>query len=74
MKHLISLIPAPVAPAQGTAASTTATDKFDWRRNWRAMVNPITPAPTMTTSNDCVPDPETRFDPDILRGLDLLAE
>lgn len=44
-------LPAPVAPAHGTAASTTATDRSDSVRNWRAMDRPIIPAPTTTTSN-----------------------
>lgn len=43
-------IPAPVAPEQGRALSTTATERSEERRKWRAMVKPMTPAPTTTTS------------------------
>lgn len=41
-----------MAPEQGTALSTTATDRSDPVRNWRAMVNPMIPPPTTTTSNE----------------------
>jgi hypothetical protein len=39
-----------VAPEQGTALSTTATDRSDPIRNCRAIVNPMIPAPMITTS------------------------
>ena len=45
-------LPAPVAPAHGTAASTTATERSDSSRNCRAIVSPMIPAPTTTTSNE----------------------
>lgn len=45
------MLPAPVAPEQGTAASTTETERSDSSRNCRAIVRPIIPAPTTTTSN-----------------------
>jgi len=47
---LYIVIPAPVAPEQGTALSTTATERSEETRKWRAMVKPMTPAPTTTTS------------------------
>jgi len=48
--YMVTVIPAPVAPEQGTALSTMATERSEERRKWRAMVKPMTPAPTMTTS------------------------
>ena len=60
------MLPAPVAPEQGTALSTTATETSDPIRNCRAMVNPIIPAPIITTSKErdsadigCDPENET---------------
>lgn len=41
-----------MAPEQGTALSTTVTDRSDPVRNWRAMVNPMIPPPTTTTSKE----------------------
>lgn len=49
-KMFNKVLPAPVAPEQGTAASTRATERSEARSKWRAMVNPMIPAPTMTTS------------------------
>lgn len=60
------MLPAPVAPEQGTALSTTATERSDPIKNCRAMVNPIIPAPIITTSKErdsadigCDPENET---------------
>lgn len=55
-------LPAPVAPEQGTALSTTATDRSDSSSNCRATVNPMMPAPTITTSKECW-DATTGFEP-----------
>ena len=46
------MLPAPVAPEQGTALSTTAKERSDPIKNCRAMVNPIIPAPVITTSKE----------------------
>lgn len=54
-------LPAPVAPEQGTAASITATERSDPRRNWRAMDKPMIPAPIITTSKE--QDSELCFEP-----------
>lgn len=39
-----------MAPEQGTAASTTATERSEATRIWCAMVSPMIPAPTTMTS------------------------
>lgn len=65
--------PAPVAPAHGTAASTRATERFEWRRKWRAMVSPIIPAPTTTTSNVSELESGTRNDPVAPAGMGRLC-
>lgn len=47
---LPSSSPAPVAPAQGCALSTSATEKVVSCKSVCAMLNPMMPAPTMTMS------------------------
>ena len=54
-------LPALVAPEQGMALSTTATDMSDLRRNWREMVSPITPASTTTTTSKLCKDAQIGF-------------
>ena len=44
------MFPAPVAPEQGTALSRQK--RSDPIKNCRAIVNPIIPAPTITTSKE----------------------
>lgn len=50
-----------MAPEQGRALSTTATDRSELVRNWRAMVKPMMPPPTTTTSKELF-EAETRSD------------
>lgn len=46
------MLPAPVAPEQGMSLSTTATERSELNRSCRAMLNPMIPAPMITTSKE----------------------